>query len=117
MDKTIIISDDHPLCRAAIRAALKQILKSPTIHEAGSIAELLDLLAKGYKPNLILLDLQMPGAHGFSGLIFLREKYSEIPIAIISAHEDLQIVHKALQYGASGFIPKNCVNGNHAHSH
>ncbi|MDP0562270.1 MAG: response regulator transcription factor [Candidatus Endonucleobacter sp. (ex Gigantidas childressi)] len=106
MDKKIIIADDHPLCRAAMRAALKQILIAPAIYEVGSIAELQDLLAKGHKPNFILLDLQMPGAHGFSGLIFLRQKYPEIPIAIISGYEDLHIIEKTLYYGARGFIPK-----------
>ena len=107
MEHTIIIADDHPLFRAALQAALRQGMDNPDIHEAGSIANLQTLLEQVPNPDLILLDLHMPGAHGLSGLIFLRGSYPEIPVVIVSASEDQQIIHRAMQHGANGFIPKS----------
>ena len=107
MNHTIIIADDHPLFRAALQAALKQVLDEPEIHEAGSIGALQNILEASPAPDLILLDLQMPGAYGLSGLIFLRGHYPEVPVVIISATEDVQVIHKCLQHSANGFIPKS----------
>ncbi|AMO56061.1 LuxR family transcriptional regulator [Endozoicomonas montiporae] len=107
MEHTIIIADDHPLFRTALQAALRQGLQNPEIHEAGSIAALQSVLQQVPSPDLILLDLHMPGAHGFSGLIFLRGHYPEVPVAIVSATEDQQVIQRAMQHGANGFIPKS----------
>ena len=107
MEHTIIIADDHPLFRAALQAALRQGLQNPEIHEAGSIAALQTVLEQVPCPDLILLDLHMPGAHGLSGLIFLRGHYPEVPVVIVSASEDQQVIHRAMQHGANGFIPKS----------
>ena len=107
MEHTIIIADDHPLFRAALQAALRQGLVNPEIHEAGSIAALQSVLGQVPSPDLILLDLHMPGAHGLSGLIFLRGHYPEVPVAIVSASDDQQVIQRAMQHGANGFIPKS----------
>ncbi|MET4694879.1 response regulator transcription factor [Endozoicomonas lisbonensis] len=107
MEHTIIIADDHPLFRAALQAALRQGLINPEIHEAGSIAALQSVLGQVPSPDLILLDLHMPGAHGLSGLIFLRGHYPEVPVAIVSASDDQQVIQRAMQHGAHGFIPKS----------
>lgn len=107
MKQTIIIADDHPLFRAALQAALKQSLDEPEIHEAGSVGALQNILEASASPDLILLDLHMPGAHGLSGLIFLRGHYPEVPVMVISATEDVPVIHKCMRHGASGFIPKS----------
>ncbi|MDD7804898.1 MAG: response regulator transcription factor [Endozoicomonas sp. (ex Botrylloides leachii)] len=107
MDKKIIIADDHPLFRAAMQTALKQFFDHITIYEAGSVTELQMLLSTEDKPDLILLDLHMPGAHGFSCLIFLHGHYPDIPVAIVSAAEDPQIISQSIHHGACGFIPKS----------
>ena len=107
MEQKIIIADDHPLFRAALQAALRQGLDNPEIHEAGSIAALQNLLEQIPSPDLILLDLNMPGAHGFSGLIFLRGQYPDVPVVLVSAAEEQQVIQKAMQHGAAGFIPKS----------
>ncbi len=107
MNKKIIIADDHPLFRTAMQAALNQVLDNPTILEAGSIAELQNLLEQGNKPDLILLDLHMPGAHGLSGLIFIKGQLPDTPVAIVSATEDLQVIKRAMHHGANSFIPKS----------
>lgn len=107
MDYTIIIADDHPLFRTALKSSVGQALQEPLICEAGSIAELQALLEKNPSPDLILLDLHMPGAHGLSGLIFLRGQHPAVPVVVVSASDDLQIIQKTKNHGANGFIPKS----------
>ncbi len=106
MDYTIIIADDHPLFRTALKTSVAQAFEAPHIDEAGSIAALQALLESNPSPDLILLDLHMPGAHGLSGLIFLRGQYPDVPVVIVSASDDLQIMQKTKDHGANGFIPK-----------
>lgn len=107
MDKSIIIVDDHPLFRTAMQAALGQLQTIASILEAGTIAELEQLLRDHNAPDLILLDLHLPGAHGLSGLLFLRGQYPDVAIAIISATEDTTVIQKAFHHGVRGFIPKS----------
>lgn len=107
MIKTILIADDHPLFRSAMHSILTRLLDHPVLGEAGTVAELQQLLAQHSAPDLILLDLQMPGAHGLSGLIMLRGQYPDIPIAIVSASEEPGIIRRAWDHGALGFIPKS----------
>lgn len=107
MEYTIVIADDHPLFRAALKSSIGLALEQPIICEAGSIAELQTLLEQNSSPDLTLLDLHMPGAHGLSGLIFLRGQYPDVPVVVVSASDDLQIIQKVKKHGAAGFIPKS----------
>src|SRR5690606_1047688 len=75
--------------------------------EAASIAELEVLLNQGADWDLVLLDLNMPGAYGFSGLVLLRGQFPQLPVVMISAQEDAAIVARSREFGASGFIPKS----------
>jgi DNA-binding NarL/FixJ family response regulator len=102
----LVIADDHPLFRGALREAVAGIFDSAQVDEAGSFEELTALLEKQREADLVLLDLAMPGVSGFSGLIYLRAEYPEIPVVIVSASDDAQTVRRALDFGASGFIPK-----------
>lgn len=102
----LVIADDHPLFRGALREAVAGIFPSAQVDEAGSFEELTALLEKQREADLVLLDLAMPGVSGFSGLIYLRAEYPEIPVVIVSASDDSQTVRRALDFGASGFIPK-----------
>jgi len=104
---TLIIADDHPLFRAALREAVSRLLAGATIIEAGSLGTLEEAVQAHPSADLLLLDLYMPGARGFSALIQLRAQYPSIPIAIVSAAEDPLMVRRALDFGASGFIPKS----------
>jgi DNA-binding NarL/FixJ family response regulator len=104
---TLIVADDHPLFRSALREAVSRLLPQALILEAGSLAELEDAVQAHPTADLVLLDLRMPGAHGFSQLIHLRTQYPSIPVALISAAESASIVRRALDFGASGFIPKS----------
>ena len=102
----LVIADDHPLFRDALRQAVASVVKSAVIDEAGSFEELTALLEQDSDVDLIMLDLTMPGISGFSGLIYLRAQYPAIPVVIVSASDDGGTIRRSLDFGASGFIPK-----------
>ncbi|EDQ00032.1 response regulator transcription factor [Shewanella benthica] len=104
----IIIADDHPLFRNALRQALSGPFPNTNWFEADSADALQSLLEnKQQAYDLVMLDLQMPGSHGYSTLIHLRTHFSDLPVIIISAHEDNMTISRAVHYGSSGFIPKS----------
>src|SRR6202162_5820499 len=102
----LVIADDHPLFRDALRQAVASVVSSAKIDEAGSFEDLTALLEQDSEVDLILLDLTMPGISGFSGLIYLRAQYSAIPVVIVSSSGDVGTIRRSLDFGASGFIPK-----------
>jgi DNA-binding NarL/FixJ family response regulator len=102
----LVIADDHPLFRDALRQAVASVIPAARIDEAGSFEDLTTLLERGGEADLILLDLSMPGISGFSGLIYLRAQYPAIPVVIVSATDDGATIRRSLDFGASGFIPK-----------
>lgn len=104
---SILIADDHPLFRAALRQAVENSFEDVTIHEVDSLAALEQIGEQNIPLDVILLDLHMPGTHGFSGLIYLRGRYPKVPLAIISATEEVDVIHRAMHFGANGFIPKS----------
>lgn len=104
---TLLIADDHPLFRAALHQALALSVSSAELFEADSLDSLLQLLEQHPDPDLLLLDLKMPGANGFSGLQTLRQRYPLLPIVVISASDDPAIIQQVRQHGALGFIPKS----------
>jgi DNA-binding NarL/FixJ family response regulator len=102
----LVIADDHPLFRDALRQAVGSVVASARIDEAGSFEELTALLDQDSDVDLVLLDLNMPGISGFSGLIYLRAQFPAIPVVIVSASDDGGTIRQSLDFGASGFIPK-----------
>lgn len=107
MKTRIIIADDHPLFRNALVQAVSQVIDNAEIFETDSITGLEQLLTRTPDADLILLDLRMPGANGFSGLVLIRREHADIPVIVISASEDATIMQRAIDYGAAGFIPKS----------
>jgi DNA-binding NarL/FixJ family response regulator len=107
MSMSILIADDHPLFRAALRQAVKAAFADATLHEVDSLAALERIGEQNIPLDLILLDLHMPGTHGFSGLIYLRGRYPRTPVAVISANEAIDVIHRAIHFGATGFVPKS----------
>jgi len=104
----ILIADDHPLFRSALQQALTLGLGDGVrLSEAASIAGLEAQLTRTSDWDLVLLDLNMPGAYGFSGLVLLRGQYPQLPVVMISAQEDAAVVARSREFGASGFIPKS----------
>jgi DNA-binding NarL/FixJ family response regulator len=108
MDNSIrlIIADDHPIFRGALREAVSGLFEDADIAEAGSFEDLAKLLERGADVDLILLDLTMPGVRGFSGLMYLRAQYPSVPIIVVSANDDPGVIRRCMDFGASGFIPK-----------
>ncbi len=102
----LVIADDHPLFRGALREAVSGLLQQVEIAEAGSFDEVADLLEQGGDVDLILLDLAMPGVRGFSGLMYLRAQYPSVPVIVVSANDDPAAIRRCMEFGASGFIPK-----------
>lgn len=103
----IIIADDHPLFRTALQQAVMQLVPDAEIEQAESLPGLQRVVEQHNDADLILLDLQMPGAHGYSGLVFLRSHFPEIPVIVVSACDDPAIMCQALDHQASGYIAKS----------
>lgn len=103
----IVIVDDHPLFRGALSQALSAAIAGVEILEASSLDELSTTLEQSKDIDLILLDLTMPGVQGLSGLLLLRAQNPEIPVVVVSASEDPTTIRRALEFGASGFVPKS----------
>jgi len=102
-----IIVDDHPLFRAALRQTLSGVDGAMRVDEAGDLNALNAALEADRDCDLVLLDLNMPGAHGFSGLLLLRAQYPDIPVMIISAVEDPKVIRRTFELGAAGYLTKS----------
>lgn len=107
MKLKFIIADDHPLFRGALRQALLSSAGAVEILEAGDFEEAKKLIADTADIDLLLLDLTMPGVSGLSGLVSLRALQPALPVVIVSATDDLSTIRRAMDLGASGFIPKS----------
>ena len=103
----LLIADDHPLFRGALREAVAGVFGQADVAEAGTFEEVSEVLERGGgEVDLILLDLSMPGVRGFSGLMYLRAQYPGLPIVVVSANADPAVIRHCMEFGASGFIPK-----------
>lgn len=110
MANHFLIADDHPLMRSALRQAVAQAFPGAEILEAARYDQLQAHLV-GATPDLVLLDLHMPGMSGFIGLMMLRSEHPEIPVIVVSAAEDPATIQRSMDYGASGFVPKSAPLG------
>ena len=105
-DMRIVIADDHPLIRGALRSAVSALVGDADLIEAGSFEELAPAFSNG-TVDLVLLDLTMPGVQGFSGLLYLRALHPATPVIIVSGNEDRTVIRRCIELGASGYIPKS----------
>lgn len=103
----IIIADDHPLFRQALLVALKPDFSHTLWIEAESAESTLTCINENTDAELLLLDLNIPGANGFDLLIRAKKQAPDMPVIVISAYSDQSVIAKAKQYGAAGFIPKS----------
>ena len=108
MDQTvrIMIADDHPLVRGALRQAVSGAVSDAEIVECADLDAVSKSLGENDEVDLVLLDLAMPGVRGFSGLLYLRAQYPGVPVVVVSANEDRGVMRRCVDFGASGFIPK-----------
>lgn len=102
------VADDHPLFRNALNEVIKQHYPDAVVVQSMDLDGTMRELEKNAETDLLLLDLHMPGSRDLFGLITVRDKFSGIPVAIISADEDVSTISRAMGHGASGYIPKSC---------
>jgi DNA-binding NarL/FixJ family response regulator len=102
------VADDHPLFRNALLEVIKQNYPDAVVGQSMDLDGTIRDLERNDETDLLLLDLHMPGSQDLFGLITVREKFSDIPVAIISADEDSGTISRAMGHGASGYIPKSC---------
>ena len=103
----LLIADDHPLFRAALRGAAVDAAVGVVTCEAESLDGVLALLDTHDDIDLVLLDLHMPGNHGLAGLAAIRAQFPAVAVVLVSANEDPAIIRRALDHGAAGYIPKS----------
>ena len=107
MRRRILIADDHPLVREALRMAIAMKFPDLIVQESTAIGPA-EQIAKAHDDfALVLLDYQLPDSDGFSGFFRLQHILGRVPIAIVSAHDDDRIVNAARAVGAAGFLSKS----------
>lgn len=104
---TFIVADDHPLFREALIHAVHNCVPDAEVLDAESFATLYDVVEANPDADLLFLDLNMPGVSGFSALAYMRSNHESLPTVIVSAMDDPAVMRRAIQHGASGFIPKS----------
>ncbi|MFT6330899.1 MAG: DNA-binding NarL/FixJ family response regulator [Bermanella sp.] len=102
---TLLIADDHPLYRDALKGALCMGFSDMEILESGSLNETVSVLHE-HEIDLLLLDLHMPGSSDLFGLLHIQKTFPDLPIAVVSGTEDVSLISKVVGVGAMGFIPK-----------
>lgn len=107
MTVNVLIADDHPLFREALRQVVAEALPEATITQAQNYEAARDALDCENGLDLILLDLNMPGMNGFASLMEMREADPATPIVIVSASEERDVIDRAFVVGAAGYIPKS----------
>ncbi len=103
---TFIIADDHPLFRTAMVQTLTRQYPKAALVEAEDLHSLQQVIPRYKEADLVLLDLHMPGACGFSGLIFITNHFPSLPVLMVSASDDVDIIQRAIEHGAAGFLSK-----------
>ncbi len=104
---SLLVADDHPLFRDALQTVISGGLAGSQLLEAESLADAITLIEAHTELDLLLLDLSLPDAEGLEGLTKLREAFPWLPVAIVSAHQERQLVLDAITLGAVGYIPKS----------
>ena len=104
--RTILIADDHPLFRQALKLAVGRAAPDAVILEAGQLGEAIEAARGAARLDLVLLDLRMPGSEGFAGVALLHAERPDTPIVVISSADEAEAAPRARAYGAVGFVSK-----------
>lgn len=107
MTGTILIADDHPLFRQALAMAAAAVRPDARIVECANLPTALNEAIAADDLMLILLDLKMPGAEGYSGVALLHAEKPGVPILVVSGADAAQAARNALRFGAVGFLGKD----------
>lgn len=106
-EATVVIADDHPLFRSALKQAIKQTLDGVAILEAENVDDLFNLIEVNPQLELVFLDLHMPGNDGFTGLTRLQNHHPDLLVIMVSSDDSPDIMQRAIEFGAAAFIPKS----------
>jgi DNA-binding NarL/FixJ family response regulator len=104
-DYTIILADDHALMREGIRNIIEAVPGLKVVGEAGDGYELLKML-KNKLPDMVILDISMPGLRGIEAAREINERYPEVRILVLSMHKSQEFLAMALEAGANGYLLK-----------
>jgi DNA-binding NarL/FixJ family response regulator len=104
---TFLIADDHPMVRDALASALGQAFPGTRIGTAASLSQVQAALEREPETDALLLDLDMPGMDGLTGLALLRSQHPIVPIIVVSAAREATVVRRAYEFGASAYIDKS----------
>ena len=105
-----LIVDDHPLIQHAVGNVLREIDAAVDVVVAGDCERGLAIAGEGPEPDLVLLDLNLPGLSGISAVKLWRSRFPGVPLVVLSALDDAQTVLRAIGAGAAGYIPKSSSN-------
>jgi DNA-binding NarL/FixJ family response regulator len=105
----VVLADDHALVRAGIRALLERSDRVEVVGEAGDGQEALNLI-KELQPDVVLLDLTMPGLSGFEVLKETSQNFPNVNMIVLSVHDSEEYAYHALQSGAVGYLPKSAAS-------
>jgi DNA-binding NarL/FixJ family response regulator len=102
----VVLADDHALVRAGIRSLLEKTPGIEVVGEAGDGRKALELI-QTHRPDVVLMDLAMPGMTGLEAVGRIKRDYPEVKVIILSAHANEEYVLRALNFGASGYMLKD----------
>jgi two-component system nitrate/nitrite response regulator NarL len=108
----LLIADDHSLFREAMALYVERTSPEAEVILAKDLGEAIECVERGNKaPDLVLLDLNMPGMNGLKGFAEFRKKFPDLPAALLSGVAEPEDVQEAMDLGAVGFFPKHCPVG------
>jgi DNA-binding NarL/FixJ family response regulator len=107
MSMKILIADDHWVVRESLKLVMKKVRQRFEPLEAATFEEARSMLRQHPDVDLMLIDLIMPGFEEFAGLQKLREEFPDVPVVVVSVHEDADYIVRSISHGVVGYIPKS----------
>jgi len=104
----VLLADDHTLIRAGLKKLLESIPNIVVVGEAGDGLELL-MLAEQLKPQLVLMDIAMPGLNGIEATARVTRSCPDVRVLILSMHQNEEYVRQALRHGAVAYLLKDAI--------
>jgi DNA-binding NarL/FixJ family response regulator len=103
----ILLVEDHPMMADALSLSLGKLERPPQVRRAPDLQAACQLAAEGPDPDLVMLDLGLPGCSGIEALERFRERFPALPVVVVSGASNPSTINAALDLGAMGFIPKS----------